>query len=126
MEYLRILMLSTTLIQPVDGDTVRLAESGQGVRLQGFNTPETYAPKCPEEKALGLRAKTRLVELLKKPDVQLRINGGSCAYGRACGTITVAGVDVGTTLINEGLAEPMICHGSACPPARDWCAYLKK
>lgn len=123
MEWLRVLLLSSTLVSVTDGDTVKLAD-GQSVRLKGFNTPEIFSPKCEAEKQLGLKAKARLIQLTRSSP-NLVLTGSTCAYGRLCGTLTVNlnGVreDVGTVLIREGLAEPMIC-GSTCPRPRDWCS----
>ena len=119
MEWLRILLLSSSLVSVTDGDTVRLA-NGQGVRLTGFNTPEIFSPKCEKEKQLGLKAKTRLTALVRA-GAQLTLTGSSCAYGRACGTLVVHGENVGDILIREGLAERMVCT-SSCPRARDWCS----
>jgi endonuclease YncB( thermonuclease family) len=44
-----------------------------------------------------------------------------CNYGRACGTLKVRGVDVGRTLIAEGLARPYICSKYRCPRRQGWC-----
>jgi endonuclease YncB( thermonuclease family) len=123
MEWLRILLLSSTLMSVTDGDTVKLAD-GQSVRLKGLNTPEIFSPKCEKEKQLGFKARDRLIQLTRK-GANLTLSGGTCAYGRLCGTLTVLvnGVreDAATVLIREGLAEPMVCLGS-CPRPRDWCS----
>ncbi len=123
MEWIKVLLLvSSTYVAVVDGDTVRLNDGGANVRLEGFNTPETYTPKCAQEKALGEAAKARLGAIIKQSDVALAIRPGSCGYGRRCGTVTVDGRNVGEILISEGLAEPMVClSGGRCPPARNWC-----
>lgn len=120
MEWLRILMVSTSLVSVTDGDTLRLPD-GQGVRLTGFNTPEIFSPKCPAEKDLGLRAKERLRALIRAGNTRLAIGPGTCAYGRLCGTLTVNGELVSEVLIREGLAEPMLCTEGRCPKPRDWC-----
>src|SRR6187401_1710862 len=86
MEWLRVLLLSSTLLSVTDGDTVKLA-GGQPVRLIGYDTPEIFSPKCEKEKQLGLQAKARLVAIVKG-GVTLSIVSGSCAYGRECGVLT--------------------------------------
>jgi hypothetical protein len=40
-----------------------------------------------------------------------------------CGSLTVAGRDVGQILISEGLAQAYVCNATSCPPRRSWCGY---
>ena len=92
----------------VDGDTIRL--DGERIRLQSFDTPEPYTNICggEAEVALAHRAADRLVEILNhgiaRKSIALQTHGID-RYGRTLATITVDGVDVGDTLIAEGLAR---------------------
>lgn len=124
-------IISPMRIVVVDGDTVRVG--GRLTRLVGFNTPETYEPRCDAERQLGNRATRRLHELLASGPVEFVAVRCSCApgtegtdrcnYGRACGTLRVNGRDVGETLIAEGLAARFVCGWTGCPPTpRPWCA----
>ena len=104
-------------LEVVDGDNVRY--QGQNVRLAGFNTPETYQPRCDEEAALGERATERLRTLLESHDAILCLPGTECGHGRLCGVLLVQRggytLDVGSILIEEGLARPFTGQrGSWC------------
>lgn len=89
-----------------DGDTVELlcGPEKRTARLQGFDTPETKDPRCPEEAALGRKATDRLRALVKQGEVQVFFLGHD-KHGRDLVTLTVAGRDVGGVLIAEGLAR---------------------
>lgn len=120
-------------ITVIDGDTVRVPAESRSVRLVGFNTPEVFSPECSRELQLGELASARLQELL--------VSGGTvefqriacacepgtegteaCNFGRICGVLRVDGVDVGRTLIAEGLAARYQCGKYSCPPPPgDWC-----
>ncbi|MBY3464237.1 thermonuclease family protein [Rhizobium laguerreae] len=115
-----------------DGDTVHVVGERAGTRLVGFNTPEKFSPQCEYERKLGERASSRLMELVKSPNLQLTkvpcaCPAGSegtkaCNHGRSCGVLRVDGRDVGQILIGEGLAVPFICEGNRCPRTpRPWC-----
>ncbi|MES0864970.1 hypothetical protein ABLN87_21745 [Ruegeria sp. SCPT10] len=56
-------VLSADEVFAVDGDTIDHGDDRY--RLVGFDTPETYRPQCAAEKALGLKAKARLTELIE-------------------------------------------------------------
>lgn len=116
-----------------DGDTVRVRGEAAGTRLVGFNTPETYEPRCEQELALGNRAKARLQELVADGVAELvkvrcacaegTEGTDACNFGRSCGVLRVNGRDVGKVLISEGLAVPFVCGSRSCPPLpRPWCA----
>ena len=115
-----------------DGDTIRVNGARKGMRLVGFNAPETINPGCNRERDLGDRATARLKELVATSDLQLeRIpcscepgteGTEACNYGRSCGTLRANGRDVGEILISEGLAVPFVCGATSCPPTpRPWC-----
>lgn len=115
-----------------DGDTVHVDGESAGTRLVGFNTPEIFSPRCERERLLGERASARLKELVATSSLSLTKVACSCApgtegidecnHGRSCGTLTVAGRDVGDILISEGLAVSFVCGSTSCPPTpRPWC-----
>jgi hypothetical protein len=117
-------------IAVVDGDTVR--NNGQSYRLVGFNTPESgRRAGCREERALSAKATDRLEQLVSEGNVDLRrvacacppgTEGTSaCNHGRLCANLYVSGRDVGSILINEGLAERYVCGATSCPRRGDWC-----
>jgi micrococcal nuclease len=105
-------------IVAVDGDTIKLS-----IRLKGLDTPETDFAKCPEERALGLKAKARLDALMKGKGVRVVpaiTKAGHLVtdkYRRGLAVATVNGVDVATILVQEGLARPYTTGRR-----RSWCA----
>jgi endonuclease YncB( thermonuclease family) len=119
----------------IDGDTIRVAGASAPTRLVGFNTPETdpNQMRCAAEGPLGLRATARLQELiLRARTVDLAMVPCSCPpgtqgtpacdNGRSCGVLRVDGRDVGAILISQGLAAPLVCGPTRCPPTpRPWC-----
>ena len=88
----------------VDGDTIRLR--GELVRLQGYDTPETYRNICGGnfERRLGQQATARLIELMNNNKYKLRFNGRD-RYGRRLATMTIRNQNVGNILIKEQLAR---------------------
>ena len=98
------------LIRVIDGDTIdvdidlgfSVVLSKQRVRLAGIDTPESRTRNLAE-KALGLEAKKRLIELCgEKLQVQ---SLGKGKYGRILGIPhTIDGEDICSMLIKEGHA----------------------
>jgi endonuclease YncB( thermonuclease family) len=117
----------------IDGDTVSLNDGRPNVRLVGFNAPETGSrARCETERQKGEAAKRRLRELASsgRPDFQQVAcscppgteGTNVCNFGRRCGTLRVNGVDVGSTLVGEGLAVRFTCGATSCPTLpRPWC-----
>ena len=98
------LKVSASDVIIVDGDTIDYG--GDSYRLVGFDTPETYKPQCAAEKALGLKAKIRLTELIHTAGhINLEIEDAVDRHGRFLAVGHVGGHDVGATLISEGLAR---------------------
>jgi hypothetical protein len=57
----------------LDGDTIEIGAEHKRVRLVGFNAPETQGASCARERALGLRATARVIELLDSGPATLQI-----------------------------------------------------
>ena len=117
-------------VSVVDGDTIRIGD--RLTRLVGFNAPETWKPNCDAEQRLGEAATRRLRQLVAGGDVRFASvhcacrpgteGTPDCNYGRSCGSLTIDGRDVGSTLISEGLAVRYSCGRTGCPPPpRPWC-----
>lgn len=115
-----------------DGDTIQIHGEAQGLRLVSFNTPETNRAQCPKELEWGNRAKARLKDIVAKAKLELRripcaCTPGTegteeCNFGRSCGRLIADGIDVGDTLISEGLAVAFVCGAISCPSLpRPWC-----
>lgn len=87
------------------GDRIKLDAPNGCIYIRlGIDTPEIRG-KCAEEKALALKAKAALQELLKG-DVELwDIHNGKYA-GRVLAHVTADGISVPDALINLGLARP--------------------
>ena len=106
----------------VDGDTIKAScKSSNGtIRLLGFDTPETYAPRCDAEKQLGQKAKEYLVAQLRSAKtIHPKVNGKD-KYGRTLASLSIDG---------EALEELMIRSGHAVQYGGgkriNWCARLK-
>ena len=120
-------------VRVIDGDTISLEDGKRNVRLVGFNAPETGGrARCEAERQKGEAAKQRLQELVSNGRSDFQQTACSCApgmegtdacnFGRRCGILRVNGVDVGSTLINEGLAVRFVCGATSCPTLpRPWC-----
>ena len=89
----------------VDGDTIWY--QGSKIRVEDIDAPEIFSPKCAAEKALGERAKYRLLELLNAGPFQLVRQGyrDRDRYGRLLRTIERNGQSLGMILVSEGLAR---------------------
>lgn len=87
------------VVRVIDGDTVETLDSArtlQRVRLSGIDAPE-------RKQAFGTQAKQRLTELVGGQAVVVDWDKRD-RYGRVVGTVSVAGRDVGLTLVQEGYA----------------------
>ena len=104
-----------TLDRVVDGDTIDIdidlgfntVLKKQRVRLYGMNTPESRTRDL-EEKAAGLAAKARLIDLLEggeKLHLQTALDKKAREkYGRILGIIYADGINLNQTLMDEGHA----------------------
>jgi endonuclease YncB( thermonuclease family) len=118
-----------------DGDTIHLKGDARGIRLVGFNAPEStkLRAKCEAELRMGVIAKARLKDLLARATViDLRFVACACKpgtegtekcnHGRRCAYLSADGKDVGDTLIADGMAAAFQCGATKCPKLpRPWC-----
>ncbi|MDX0741566.1 thermonuclease family protein [Sinorhizobium medicae] len=89
----------------VDGDTLYLG--GTKLRVADIDTPEISEPKCASEKALGERAKSRLIELVNQGPFEVLAWQGrdEDQYGRKLRVLVRNGRSIGDILGAEGLAR---------------------
>jgi len=98
------------LIRVIDGDTVDAwIDLGfnitvrRRIRLWGINAPETRTLDLAE-KAEGIIAKDRLVEILDLNRGQFMVRSqGVDKYGRCLGEIYIQDVNINKQLLNEGV-----------------------
>lgn len=90
----------------LDGDTIRYA--GMTIRLRGIDAPELFSPRCAAERALAIRARDRLIELLNEGPFEVSYLGGRDRdrYGRSLRQLMRNGTSMGDRLVDEGLAQP--------------------
>ena len=98
------------VVQVIDGDTIEVnAHPWPGmtvrvlVRLNTIDAPE-IAGKCPEEKALAIRARDRLKALAGSTVQLVDVRRGRIPR-RAIARVLVDGKPVGSILVAEGLAR---------------------
>jgi endonuclease YncB( thermonuclease family) len=99
----------------IDGDTIVV--QGERIRLLGINAPELKG-KCREESIRALRARSRLMELIKTAKIDIERDGFD-RYRRTLATVSVAGTDLGHVLMQEGLARKWVQHYGGQP--EPWC-----
>jgi micrococcal nuclease len=89
----------------VDGDTIHY--DGVIIRIEGIDAPETHRFKCESERALGMRATRRLLDLVNAGpfDVVQKGRRDTDKYGRKLRDLERHGQSLGDTLIAEGLAR---------------------
>lgn len=85
-----------------------------GIRVRGIDTPEIKG-KCDSEKDLALQARDHVRIILSKGRVELR-NTTRGKYFRLVSDVYVDGIDLGKSLINQGLAREY--HGGK---RQSWC-----
>ncbi len=90
----------------VDGDTVWIA--GEKIRLAEIDAPEING-RCPAERALAVRSRARLAQLLAARPIRF-VRVGEDRYGRTLATFG----GVSDALIAEGLAQRW-------PRNKGWC-----
>lgn len=102
----------------VDGDTIRVGEQRQSVRIANLDAPEIGRARCTAEREAGEQAKLALQTLLDNAlriDVRVERDRPTDRYGRWLARVAVDGDDVGETLIAAGIARQWRGRPS------DWC-----
>jgi endonuclease YncB( thermonuclease family) len=89
----------------VDGDTIH--HQGIIIRVEGIDAPETHRAKCDSERALGLRATMRMLDLVNAGPFEIVRKGrrDTDKYGRELRDLQRDGRSFGDILIAEGLAR---------------------
>lgn len=110
----------------LDGDTIIV--QGEHIRLLGINAPEMKG-KCREESVRALRARSRLMELLKASTIDIDRNGFD-RYRRTLASVSADGNPVGDVLMREGLARKWVqtyngqqepwCQANVEAALQDW------
>ena len=106
----------------IDGDTVHLScpnNRGDNLRLMGYDTPETYRPKCSAELRLGTEATRRLVQELNNASTITTEAHGRDKYQRVLAKLYLDNRDVADIMIAAGLAV-RYSGGKRI----NWCAVL--
>jgi len=102
-------------VRVVDGDTFHYGD--ETIRIAGIDAPEINPPHCPEEAALGERAKIRLGTLLAVGAFDMVPDRRDTdEYGRKLRDVVRNGQSIGGALVAEGLARRY--EGKRKP----WCA----
>lgn len=99
----------------IDGDTFKLGV--RKIRIAGIDAPELGNAQCPEEAALGVKARDRLRVLLNQGGFTMTAHRlqRSDTYGRELMAVERGEVDIGQQLIDEGLAHRYLgSKGSWC------------
>ncbi len=106
----------------IDGDTVRLScpdGTGGSARLMGFDTPETFRPRCAAEEALGRKATAYLRRRIAAATSIRAIGGGRDKYDRLLIRLFIDGEDLASDMVARGLAV-RYSGGRRI----DWCSRL--
>jgi micrococcal nuclease len=82
-----------------DGDSFIVDR--ERIRIMDIDAPELEG-QCASERALAIRARNRLRELLVGYEIH---RDGQDRYGRTLAVVTVNGRSVGAQLVREGLAR---------------------
>jgi micrococcal nuclease len=92
----------------IDGDTVEVRDTGERIRLENIDTPETgRRARCSAEAEAGERATAGARRIVSQSEsISVRRSGRTDRYGRTIGWVSVDGRDLGGRLIEAGLARP--------------------
>ena len=101
-----------TLLRVIDGDTIdvnidlgfNIWHKGR-IRMAGIDTPESRT-RNKEEKVLGLAAKSRLKELLKKKKLSINCTKEKGKFGRILADVLANDININKQLMDEGHARP--------------------
>lgn len=98
-----------------DGDSFKLGS--RKIRIAGIDAPELSNAQCPEEAALGVKARDRLRDLLNQGSFTMTAHRlrRTDQYDRELMAVERGGTDIGQQLIDEGLAHRYLgSKGSWC------------
>lgn len=104
------------VIRVIDGDSVEIGcpedvrpGPSFSARIVGFDAPESFSPRCPEEYAAALEAQAALTRMLRKGDAMVgQTRGpeiaflGADKYGRMLVDMRVGGTRVATEMVRQG------------------------
>ncbi len=92
----------------IDGDTYQDMNTGERVRLENIDTPETGPrARCTAERNLGNRATQQARSFITNArQLDVRRTGRIDRYDRVIALIEIDGRDLGQMMIAEGLARP--------------------
>jgi len=101
----------------IDGDTIRVGKIYH--RLQNYNAPEIFHPKCDKELRLGGKAKDLLVKsVAAAKKIRLVPSGQRDIYQRELSSLYLDGTPTWKILIEADLAN---YYYSAKSKKRNWC-----
>jgi len=104
-------------VRVIDGDTIEDRDTGERIRLENIDTPETGdRAQCRAEREAGAAAARAAREIVAGGAVTVRRTGRTDQYGLTIGFVLVDGRDLGVTLMERGLARPWRGRREA------WCA----
>jgi endonuclease YncB( thermonuclease family) len=105
-----------------DGDSIRLGmtSDAEAIRIRSIDAPEISEPACPREALAAAEARDRLAELLQAGPIAIQRTGRD-RYGRTLADLEVAGADIGSAMIAEGLVLPYGPDRRAAARSR-WCS----
>ena len=109
------------VVSVYDGDTFRAILPNEPkdlpIRVRGVDTPEIRG-QCSYEKDAALRARDFTKSLLRNAKVIQLSDVGEDKHHRVLATVTIDGVDLANTLINEGFGRQWKGHRESwCVPA---------
>ena len=116
-------------LRVIDGDTVALSgvetdfgtvdvAHEESLRLLGYDTPETWRPRCEWEREHGERATAMLQDMIDTgAPMHLVITGERDGRGRWLVRLVIGGYDAAGLLWIAGLARPHEGSGRTAP----WC-----
>lgn len=101
----------------IDGNAIEM--NGEIIRISNIETPGIRSAECEAERRLGMRARKRVRELVKRGSVAIlqsdRVHLDS-PPGRLHARVEIDGADLGNRLIAEGFARPWTGK------RRSWCS----
>ena len=122
-------MVNGDKIVVIDGDTVALPciLPGRGcaerIRFTDIDAPEIFHPDCDEGLKAGLKAKERLIALIRGKQIWIERSGRTDPYRRTLAALRIggaSGTNAGLELVREELALPYKPGAVAKEDRRIW------